>query len=68
MDVIDDAPLFLQGELDWFGIGHGFLKPIAKFLIGFLKTFLMAEVIAAGLADHEAEGCCDQHPYRHEVC
>ena len=43
----------------WIGLvfGGGFLEPLTKFLVGLLKAVAMAAVVAAGLADDEAEGC-----------
>ena len=51
----DQAALLFDGTVDWFSSGRGFLEPIAKLLIGFLKTLPMTRVIAAELSDDEAE-------------
>ena len=62
MDVVDDAPLLLEGAFDWLGIRGGFVEPLAEFLVGFLKAVPMAAVVAAELADDKAEARGDQHP------
>ena len=67
MDVVNNAPLFLEGALDWLGVRGGFSESLTKFLVGLLKAVPMAAVVAADLAGDEAEPCGDQHPYRHEV-
>ena len=67
MDVVDDAPLFLQGALDMLGFRGGFLKPVMEFLVGLLETLAMAVVVATGLTDDEAEGCGQDHPDGDEV-
>ena len=67
MDVVDDAPLFLEGALDWLGVRGGFLESLTKFFVGLLKAVPMAAVVAAGITDDEAEGCGHDHPYGYEV-
>ncbi len=62
MDVIDDAPLFLQGALDRFCIQRDFLEPIAKFVVGLLQTFPMTAEVAISLANQQAEGSGEQQP------
>jgi hypothetical protein len=56
--------LFLQGAQDGLAIRGGFLESIAKFLVGLLKAVPMATIVAAELADEEAEGSGQDHPYR----
>ena len=63
MDVVDHAALFLDRAVDWVSVGRDFLEPIAKLLIGFLKTLAMTDIVATDLTDDEAEGCGQDHPY-----
>jgi hypothetical protein len=68
VDVVDHAALFFDRAVDWLRSGRDFLEPIAKFFVGFLKTLPMTRAIAGDLAEEEAEGCGEDHPYGYEVC
>ena len=67
MDVVDDAPLLLEGAPDRLGFHGGFLESLTKLLVGLLEAVTMAAVVAAGLTDNEAEGRGQDHPEGYEV-
>jgi hypothetical protein len=46
VDVVDDAPLFLQSVLDWLAIHGCFIGPLTKFVVGLLKAVPTAAVVA----------------------
>ena len=57
MDVVDDAALLTECGLQCRWAGLDVLELIAEILIDLLEALPMAEVVTAGFADDEAEGC-----------
>lgn len=64
VDVVEFAAPALQFPAQRLFAGSGFLQLVAKILVSFLETFPVTSAIAAGVADHEAEGGGHDHPYR----
>jgi hypothetical protein len=62
--VVDDASLLFEFALQGWGAWFGVPELIAEVVVGLLETLPMTGLIAVSLADHEAEGGQEHHPYR----
>jgi hypothetical protein len=67
VDIVDDRTLFFDCLTQRLFVGACSLQLIAKIFVGFLEALAMTGAVAQGVADHEAEGGGQDHPYRYEV-
>jgi hypothetical protein len=63
VDVVDGVSLLFEFLLKQIISSPGFLRLMAEICIGLLKTFSMPDAVAEGIADDEAEGDGQHHPY-----
>jgi hypothetical protein len=63
VDVIDHTTLLLELLMQRHFAGAGSFQFVAEILVGLLEALPMAEAVAEGIADDEAEGGGEQHPY-----